>query len=45
MARPRPSALDSSKILASPATPVTRVYAQEWFSRRFARDPNYTINL
>lgn len=31
--------------LANPATPVTRVYAQEWFSRRFARDPNYTSNL
>ena len=30
---------------ANPPTAVTRVYGQEWFSRRFARDPNYTSNI
>jgi len=30
---------------AVPSTPVTRVFGQEWFSRRFARDPQYTSNI
>lgn len=30
---------------ANPPTAVTRVYGQEWFSRNFARNPNYTSNI
>ncbi|MBS0454645.1 MAG: nucleoside hydrolase [Proteobacteria bacterium] len=30
---------------ANPPTAVTRVYGQEWFSRAFARNPNYTSNI